>query len=298
MIAKHLIVAGVLLAAVPARADDLVLDDAGPKADEAPKDKAEPPAPAAAPKERPWYRRFYIRLGFGRVMPQVKSDPIVLSNVDGAASLSIHDGPIAGSGSDISAANIPSGAIGFHLPGAGDHLALEIVIGTPLHVKFTGTGTVANMSLAPTALGLPTGVPALGPEFGEADAVPPIVTLLYKLMPHGRVQPYAGLGATVMFTFNAKATNPILNEVAPPTMKIDPAPGLVLQGGLDVQVYKQVYARLDVKYIAFMKAKAHIDHIQVATPDLPLFGSVEVGSANATAYVNPLIVAAELGYDF
>jgi outer membrane protein W len=154
------------------------------------------------------------------------------------------------------------------------------------------------MSLAPTALGLPTGVPALGPEFGEADAVPPIVTLLYKAMPHGMVQPYLGLGGTVMFTYNAKATNPILNAVAPPTMSIDPAPGLVFQGGLDVRLYKHVFARLDVKFIAFMLANAKVEHIQVKTPGLPLFESVEVGTASTSAYVNPLIVSGELGYDF
>ena len=75
-------------------------------------------------------------------------------------------------------------------------------------------------------------------------------------------------------------------------------PGLVLQGGLDVQLWRRVYARLDVKFIALMMARAEVHHIQVQTPGLPLFDTVEVGTAKMSVWVNPLIVQAGVGYDF
>ena len=85
------------------------------------------------------------------------------------------------------------------------------------------------MSIAPEALGLPTGVPALGSELGEADAAPPIITLVYQYARLGALRPYAGGGLGLMFTYNARATNPVLTEVGESTFSIDPAAGLVLR---------------------------------------------------------------------
>jgi hypothetical protein len=81
-------------------------------------------------------------------------------------------------------------------------------------------------------------------------------------------------------------------------MYISPAPGLVLQGGIDVRLASRVYARLDVKFIALMYARARVEHVQVATPDLPLFESTEVGTAKMSMWVNPLIIQAGVGTDF
>jgi len=81
-------------------------------------------------------------------------------------------------------------------------------------------------------------------------------------------------------------------------MTIAPAPGLVLQGGIDAKIANHVYARLDVKFIAGMLARATVEHVQVRTPDLPLFDTVEVGTAKMSMWVNPLIVQAGIGTDF
>jgi hypothetical protein len=102
----------------------------------------------------------------------------------------------------------------------------------------------------------------------------------------------------VLFNRNAKVTNPILTEVNQPEMSIAPAPGLVLQGGLDARLSRSIYARIDVKFIAFMLARAEVRNINVKTPDLPLFDSVEVGTAKMNVWVNPFIVQACLGTNF
>lgn len=46
-------------------------------------------------------------------------------------------------------------------------------------VKFKATGTLANDSIAPSALGIRTGVMPVGSELGEAMAAPPQLTLVY-----------------------------------------------------------------------------------------------------------------------
>jgi len=253
------------------------------------------PAPLARPKKP---KRFYFRAGIAHVAPLATSRPMELADVDGPASLAVQNGPIAGSGSTVSSATIPAATIGYRLPFAGDHLSLETVIGLPFTVKFQATGTLANESIAPMALGIPTGVGPLGPELGEATAAPPLITLVYNVAPHGKVQPFVGAGAAVMFAYNAKVTNPILTEVGQPDMSIAPAPGLVLQGGIEAKIYKGLYARLDVKFIAFMLARAEVHHVLVRTPGLPLFDTVEVGTAKMNVWVNPLIVQGGLGLDF
>ena len=259
-------------------------------------------AEVAAPRPEgvvaPVKKRFYLRVGAVLVKPLSSSDPIALSDIDGPASLAIQNGPIAGSGATVGSAVTPGLVIGYRLPYFHRRLSIETVLGAPFTVKFQSTGTLANQSLAPTVLGIPTGVMALGPELGEIKAAPPVATVVYSLIDHGVVQPYVGAGIAVLFSYGAKVTNPILTAISQPEMSVPPAPGLVLQAGTDVKVYKEWYLRLDVKYVAFMEARAEVHNIVVATPDIPLFGDVEVGTAKLDVMVNPLIVQAGIGTDF
>ena len=241
--------------------------------------------------------RWYFRAGWAYVAPLTSSNALTLSNVDGPASLAVMDGPIPGSGGSVDATSIPAVILGYVLPWWGRKWSLETVLGPPLEVTFRATGTLATQSLAPTVLGLPTGVPALGSQLGEATAAPPIVTAVYALPALGPLRPYAGAGAAVMFTFNAHVTNPILTSVGKPEFSVAPAPGVAVQAGLEMTIYKRVYARLDAKFIALM-AHAEVDHIQIQAPDLPLFGNVEVGTAKMSMWVNPLILQAAVGTDF
>ncbi|HEY5926465.1 MAG TPA: OmpW family outer membrane protein [Kofleriaceae bacterium] len=256
-------------------------------------------SPAIAETRASWYsyERLYFRAGILHIAPQSESREVELSGVHGPASLALMDGPIAGSGAALDPLTIPAVIAGYVLPVWDDRLSLETVLSTPVHVRFRATGTLADMSIAPEALGIPTGVPALGTELGEADAAPPIVTAVYRITELGPVQPYLGLGASVLVTYNARATNPILTEVGEPRFEIDPAPGLVLQTGVDLRLWRRVQLRADVKYIAFMKARATVENLRVRTPELPLLETAEVGSATMEMWVNPLILQLGLGVD-
>jgi len=254
-------------------------------------------AHAETPKTLITYKRLYVRGGVLHIEPLSKSRELELSDVHGPASLAVMDGPIEGSGATLDPLTIPAVIAGYTLPVLHDRLSLETVLSTPIHVRFRATGTLADMSIAPEALGLETGVPALGSSLGEADAAPPIVTAVYQIAKLGPVQPYAGTGLGVLVTYNAHATNPTLTEAAQPKFHIAPAPGWVLQAGLDVALWKRVFARVDVKYIAFMNAHATVDDIVVRTPNLPLFEEAKVGTATMDMWVNPLIVQLGLGVD-
>lgn len=254
-------------------------------------------APVAAHADEP-RKRFYFRAGVAYVNPLESSHEMELDGVDGPASLAIQDGPIAGSGASISNAFAFAATIGWNTPYLDKRLALETVLGIPFVMKFQATGTLATESLAPMALGLETGVKPLGSELGEAKALPVILTGVYDLVVGKRIRPYAGGGLAVLFAVGEKVTNPQLTAVAEPTMKVSPAPGVVLQAGIDAKIAHRVYARLDVKFIALMYARARVEHVQVETPELPLFETVEVGTARMSMWVNPLIIQAGIGTDF
>ena len=263
--------------------------------DEAPAPAPEPEVEVAAAAPAPKAKKLYVRAGAAFVDPLAVSRELELADVTGPASLAVQNGPIEGSGASVSSATIPALIIGYRIR---PRWALESVLGIPFTVKFKATGTLANESLAPMALGIPTGVPALGPDLGTAKAAPPVVTAVYDLLGHGAVRPYAGAGVALLIAYDEHVTNPILLEVKEPDMNVSPAPGLVAQAGLEARLAKRVYARLDVKFIGLMLAHATVSHIQVKTPELPLFDTVEVGTAKMSVWVNPLIVQAGLGTDF
>ena len=132
----------------------------------------------------------------------------------------------------------------------------------------------------------------------DASLMPPTVTAVLGLRPRGRFTPYVGAGVSVLLAMDAKVTNPTLIEVRRPDFAVAPAPGLVLQGGLQAQLDERWFARLDIKFIALMLARASVTHVFVRTPTLPLFDTVEVGTANMSVWVNPLIVQAGVGAAF
>jgi outer membrane protein W len=253
-------------------------------------------APVAAPAKAK-RKKIYFRAGVAHIATFEKSDEMELADVDGAASLALMNGPIEGSGASVSSATIPGIIVGYVLPWGNDKLSVETILGLPFTVTFKATGTLATESLAPTALGIPTGVPALGPDLAEAKAVPIVVTAVYQLAQLGRITPYVGGGPAIMFATDEKVTNMQLTAVDEPDMSISPSPGLVFQGGLDAKITNRIYARLDVKFM-LMKAHASVKHIQVETPGLPVFGTTEVGTANMSMWLNPLVVQAGIGTDF
>jgi outer membrane protein W len=256
--------------------------------------------PAVAGAEPWWKRRIYIRgVGVAHIATLEQSREMELADIDGAASLAVENGPIPGSGASINSSTIPAAIIGFRLPVLKDRLSLEVIVGKLFTVEFVATGTLRDTSIAPSALGIPTGVPAIGDmPLGNAQALPLVNTAVYQFLDKGVLRPYAGAGLAIMFARNAKITNPLLTEVSQPDFRIAPAPGLVLQAGLDAKIWKSVYARVDVKFIAGMLARATVEHLRVKTPLLPLFESAEVGTAKMSAWINPLIVQAGIGFDF
>jgi hypothetical protein len=249
-----------------------------------------PPAQTAQRKRRP----FYFRAGALHQESNPGDTDIQLP-----AGLPIAPAQMTDSGVEMIDHQIPLAIIvGYTLPILGDRLSLETILGFPVEMEFRATGALANESLAPTVMGLPTGIEPLGPQLGEATFATPLLTAVYRLPDLGPITPLVGAGGMVLFAYGEKITNPVLNEAGDPKLAISPAVGLVLQGGVEIRVWRRLTARIDAKYIAGMTVEARVEDIKVIPRALPQLGTIDVGTAVLTAELAPFVVQAGLGASF
>lgn len=278
--------------------DDEVEKPAGKRADEA--DQADRPTVDREPsKPRPRAAReteWFFRAGIAHVEPRIASGGM---QIEPAGITRLVPMPPVKGGIETSPTNVFTAILGVAPATFRGYLAFETLIGIPKSAKLRATGDLANMSLAPTALDVvPTGIPPLGSELGEASAAPLMVTAVARTPPiGGLVRAYIGGGPSVLIVRNARVTNPVLTEVATPKIEISPAVGFVGQVGVDVQLYKRAYARLDIKEMWFQESESRISNIHVKTT-IPLLDTVDVGAATSRVRANPLVVQFGIGASF
>ena len=215
------------------------------------------------------------------------------------SSLPIDTSKLSASGVEMDESQIPAAVIvGYVLPVLDRRLAVETILGFPMKTHFQATGPLATESLAPTFAGLPTGIEPLGSELGEATFATPVVTAVYRLPDLGPATAVVGAGGMLLVGYNTKVTNPVLVAAGEPRLAISPSVGVVLQGGLETRLWRNVAARLDIKYVPAMKIEARVENISMIPRAIPLVGAVDVGTAVMTADIQPLIVQAGIGADF
>lgn len=246
-------------------------------------------------KAKKFERQFYVRAGISHVDARTKSSGMKLEPV-GIAALMPTAPPQGGIVTDP--ANVITAIIGFSPATFRGYVSFETLIGLPKSSKLRATGDLATKSLAPTALDLiPTGVPPLGEEIGEANAAPLMITAVARTPElGGRVRLYAGAGPVVLLV-RAKVTNAVLTEVATPKIETSPAYGVVAQAGVDLRLTKRMFARLDLKEMWLTPSETRISNIHVKTT-IPLLDTVEVGSATSQVQANPIVVQLGVGANF
>lgn len=247
-------------------------------------------------KEKRIDGHLYLRGGGLWLKPMPDSDEVEMSNLSGPAELALPNGPIAGSGVSADAISMFAGTIGYRV---WNNISVEAVLALPFTLDLTMTGTLAEMSVAPYALGnVPTGVPAFGEKLGTTDVTPPIVTAVYKYPVHPRFRPFGGLGLSLVIPSNTKVTNSVLTEVAEPEVTIDPDLAWVVQAGFDIQLWKRVYFTFDAKFVGGLDLVAEMEGLKLAVPNLPIYGAVDAGTGTAKVTVNPLVLQGGVGWDF
>jgi outer membrane protein len=111
---------------------------------------------------------------------------------------------------------------------------------------------------------------------GKVWSAPIDLTLQYHLLPHSRFNPYVGAGLNVTSYFGEQAAGGLVQNFS-----VDTAVGAVLEIGADYRISGPWHANVDVKQL-LLGAQAHIDN----------------GTVDAKDRLNPLILAAGIGYQF
>lgn len=234
--------------------------------------------------------RWYFRLGLLRVTADVDSTELGLGptrlGLGAAATRAIAVEPLL----------LPGGNIGYVLPVLNHRISLETIIGVPIKAKVVATGTLANESILPTVLGVPTGIPPLGRDLAEAGAVGELVTAVYRLPTIGRVTPLVGAGVLGLLSVDVEITNPILSRYIKLAIDVPPSLGAIMQAGIDILLWGRVHARIDVKYIS-VTAVTVIKNIQVKTGST-ILGTVDFDDVEISASAHAWITQAGVGLDF
>lgn len=106
-----------------------------------------------------------------------------------------------------------------------DHLAVEAILGTTKH-QIRAQGGATDVAVH------------------ETWVLPPVVTLQYRTLTHGRVSPYVGAGVNYMIFYSGKDKNNF-------SVDLDDGFGYALQAGADVGIQGPWSLNLDVKKIWF-----------------------------------------------
>jgi outer membrane protein len=114
--------------------------------------------------------------------------------------------------------------------------------------------------------------------------LPPTLTAQYHFIPDGKVRPYVGAGFNYNLFYDETASQGLVNAVGTTRVKLGNKVGKALQAGVDIDLTKDVFLNLDVKYIDFSTTAR--------------LTTTAIGVQSVRVKVNPFIVGVGLGTRF
>lgn len=245
----------------------------------------------------------YLSLGPHYLDYTGSSGPLVVQNATGLAAQAFGPGRevLEGTGATVGDKFFVGGTLGIFIPGTNHHWAIEVLLAPPLELTFKLTGRAVDESLAPkTKTGIPTGVPAIGRNVGTLKALPPNLTFVYRPWVNTLFQPYIGVGAAYLFTYDIEVTNDVLTRNNnQPTLKLSEPVACIGQVGMDVKLPSQFYMNVDVRYLGCAEIKSTLTDVEIYSPKLsPTFGPVDVGKISTTVKFEALIYSLTVGWRF
>ncbi len=248
--------------------------------------------------EPEWLKNFYVKAGFTIIAPDVDSGPLEFYDLNPTAQLALDPGPYAGTGTDVSTEWNPSLTIGYILPWGDRHWSVETILAPPFEFEFYATGRARHEPLASHTRGgnVETNIPALGKNLGKTMMLPPTVTLVYSFFPNAIYRPYVGVGASYVFSYDEEITNREMTRIAEPDIEVTDKLAWVLQVGIDIDLYKNFFSSLDLKYVGGAKVEAEVTDIWLRT-DEPLENAY-IGKSIVEQELNPWVLQLNLGFRF
>jgi len=250
----------------------------------------------------------YLRFGAGYLDYYGTSSELKVENAKGLAAQAFGPGEssLDGTGTGLNDKLFPAGTIGLYIPWTDHHLATEVTISAPIKLDFQVDGAAVNQSIAPNALNgngannsIDPGVPALGSNIGQLKTFPPNISFVYRPFTHSRVQPYIGLGAMYLYTYDTDINQNLLNSVNEPTLYLSKPWACTGKLGVDFNITDTFFIGAEAQYIGCAEVKAELNDISVRADNISgQFGPVDVGTVSSTNSFEAVLYQLSMGVRF
>lgn len=245
----------------------------------------------------------YFRVGVLHLQYYGTSSELQVDNAEGLAAQGFGAGEssLAHTGSSTGNKTTLGGTYGLFLPFTGRHLAMEVTLAPPLKLDFEVSKNAIDESLAPeTQNGLQTGIPALGRSIGTLKTLPPNFTIVYRPWVDTMIQPYIGVGAMYLYTYDTDVNNEVLNAYGnEPTLNLTKPVACVGQLGADFQLPQNMFITADVKYVGCATVEAKVNNIVINSPNLSdTVGPINVGTVSSSNDFKAILYQLSFGMRF
>ncbi|NNM76440.1 OmpW family protein [Sphingomonas sp. ID1715] len=150
---------------------------------------------------------------------------------------------------------------------AADHWGLELIAATTKHSASGRTGTTGTIG-----------------KLASTWVLPPTLTLQYHPVKDGPVRPYLGAGVNYTLFYSEKASRGLVTAVGKTKVRMSDSVGWAAQAGVDVDVGRNLFLNLDVKYID-IDTTARLD-------------TTAAGTQRVRINLNPFVFGAGVGMRF
>ena len=111
------------------------------------------------------------------------------------------------------------------------HIGTELILATTKH-HVSGEGPLAGVG-----------------RLANTWVLPPTLTVQYHFLPDAHVRPYLGAGINYTIFYHERATGALDAAIGQTKVGLKDSVGYAVQGGIDVDITKRVFANFDIKYI-------------------------------------------------
>ncbi len=250
----------------------------------------------------------YLKIGAGYLDYSGDSTNLRIENAQGLAAQAFGPGQsdLDGTGSSLGDKMFPAGTIGLFIPWTGKHLAAEVTISAPIKLDFQVSGAAVNQSLAPDALNgngannsIDPGIPPIGRNIGTLKTFPPNLSFVYRPFVESTIQPYIGVGAMYLYTYDTDISNNLLNSVNEPTLYLSKPWACTAKAGIDVFFDDQFFISAEAQYLGCAEVKAELNGISVRADNLSgQLGDVDVGTVSTKNDFEAMLYQLSFGIRF
>src|SRR5699024_2949371 len=198
-----------------------------------------------------------------------------------------------GTGTGVDSKALPRMTLGLFLPHTNHHLAIETMLSAPLDLTLELRGKAIDEALVPGLL------QPVGKTIGKTKTLQPNLAFVYRPWVDTSIQPYVGIGAMYLYSYDKRITNGVLNNYnGDPSLYLSKPIACMGQLGLDILLPHNMYINADIKYIGCADIKIKASNVRVPDPTAQPGGITSLDTISSTMKFEALLYQLNIGIRF